>query len=292
MNKVSICIPTFNGAKFIGSAIKSVLEQTYQDFDLIVCDDASTDRTLEIVSKILDKRLSIHRNPKRLGLVGNWNRCLQLARGEYFVLMHQDDLMHQDNLTAKVAFLEAHPSVGFVHSNIRCIDESGNDIGGHWLPQAETNCVEPGMKCFERLISIGNFICCPSVMARRNCFERFGSFDSRLPFTVDLEMWLRLSSHCDVGYLAMPLIQYRLHNKQETQKFSAGRDVIEVGRAIRIALNEHLASSASVSLRRQARLSLVRWAFRQARWQARIGHIRHGLGYLWAAMRVGIGYLP
>jgi len=150
--KVSVCLPTYNGARFIHSAIESVLNQSFADFELIVCDDASTDSTLELVCGIHDERLHVYRNSDRLGLVGNWNRCLELISGDYVVLMHQDDLMHVNNLAHKVALLDGYPAVGFVYSNIRRIDESGSVIGGHWLPQAETDLIEPGMECFQRLV--------------------------------------------------------------------------------------------------------------------------------------------
>ena len=81
--KVSVCIPVYNGSDYIAYAIQSVLAQTYKNFNLIVCDNCSTDNTEEIVRNFEDPRLSYVRNNKNLGLVGNENRCLELSKGDY-----------------------------------------------------------------------------------------------------------------------------------------------------------------------------------------------------------------
>ena len=112
--KVSVCIPSHNGADFLPQAIESVLAQTFTDFELVVVDDSSDDASVAIARSFDDPRLRLHANPARLGLVGNWNRCVELARGEYIYLFHQDDVMEPDNLARKSSFLDEHPSAGFV----------------------------------------------------------------------------------------------------------------------------------------------------------------------------------
>ena len=91
--KVSVCIPTYNGAEFVAKAIESVLAQTFADFELLVVDDSSDDTTVDIVCSFTDPRMRICQNERRLGIPGNWNHCLSLARGEYICLFHQDDVM-------------------------------------------------------------------------------------------------------------------------------------------------------------------------------------------------------
>src|SRR5918994_2167278 len=97
MNKlpVSICIPTYNGARFLDDCMESARGQSFDDLDILVVDDQSSDETLSIVSKHagLDSRVRIEQNPRRLGLVGNWNRCVELARGEWIKFVFQDDLV-------------------------------------------------------------------------------------------------------------------------------------------------------------------------------------------------------
>lgn len=282
MTRVSVCVPTYNGERFIEKALRSILCQTNSDFELIISDDASTDDTLKIIKEIHDPRMQISVNSKRLGLVGNWNRCLELASGEYITIFHQDDLMRRGNLAAKINMLDENPGVGFVYSNIEIIDTDGIITGGHWLPQLQVNTIESGLACFERLALVGNFISCPTVMVRARCYKELGGYDPRLPFTCDMEMWMRIASRYDVGYLVAPLIANRVHASQETQRFNGrGQEIREVRRALDIAFAEFAPEGVSGALKRAAHRNLVAWAYRMGRWRLSQHQWRAALGYLW-----------
>jgi glycosyltransferase involved in cell wall biosynthesis len=219
---VSVCVPVFNGAPYVGEAIRSVLEQAFEDFELVVVDDCSSDGTADVVAAFRDDRLRLVHNRARLGLVGNWNRSLELARGRYVTLFHQDDVMAPENLRAKLRLLEAHASVGFVHSNITQIGVQGEVLSGHWdnPPTPDHDGPHDGEAFFHRLVTGANAVCASSVMLPRVMFERLGGFDSRLPFTADWEMWLRIALFYDVGYLASSLVHYRRHDGMATAQFS------------------------------------------------------------------------
>ncbi len=240
MTKLSVCVPTFNGARFIGATLDSILTQTFGDFELNVSDDCSTDDTLAIVSKVLDPRVRLNINPTRLGLVGNWNRCLEVARGEYVCIFHQDDCMLPNTLGRLVAILDQHPKVGFVFSSMQTVDETGAVIGGHWtlaLPSEDT--IFEGIDFFKLLLGEGNLVTCSSVLARAQCYARCGHFNSLLRYTPDLEMWLRLALHYDVAYIAEPLIHLRRHARQESTEFMGTTlEVYEVWRAVEIIFRE------------------------------------------------------
>ena len=92
-DKVSICIPTYNGAQFIRKTLESVLNQSYQNIEVIVNDDCSTDNTMDIVRSMNDSRIKIYANEENLGLVRNWNMTVSYATGEFVKLMCQDDLL-------------------------------------------------------------------------------------------------------------------------------------------------------------------------------------------------------
>lgn len=278
---VSVCIPVYNPGSFLKDAVNSVLAQSFTDFELLIIDDASTQPVEAIVTRYRDPRIRFERNPQNLGLVGNWNRCIELAQGEFITIFHQDDLMRSDNLKAKAALLGSHLSMGLVHSDIDTIDAIGAVTGGHWARQPNDALVTSGWQCFEQLAVRGNFISCPSVVVRAECYRVLGGFDSRLPFTCDLEMWMRIASRYDVGYLATPLIANRVHTRQETQRFSgAGREIREVRRALDIVFTEYAPVEVSAALRSTAYHNLITWAYHMGRWKLGQRQWRSSFGYL------------
>ena len=211
--KVSVCIPVYNGSASIAESIASVLGQTFKDFRLIVCDNCSTDNTEEVVQSFHDPRLTYVRNEKNLGLVGNANRCLSLADGEYICILHHDDVMLTENLELKVRLLDDHPEVGFVHSNIFVTDAEGQVIT-QWVEDSRRDYIEDGMKVFHRYITrmdIGALIFIGAVLARRACYEQLGGFRLDLPHTSDNEMWMRMSLFYDVACVGKPLVKWRQH---------------------------------------------------------------------------------
>jgi glycosyltransferase involved in cell wall biosynthesis len=243
MAEVSVCIPTYNGARFIEGAIRSVLGQSFEDFELVVVDDSSTDETAAIIESFgADARLRYYTNAVRLGMVGNWNRCVELSVGEYVCVFHQDDVMSPENLARKVGVLKSHPRAGLVYSKVEQIDAEGQAVEGYkfWTDSSPAeDFVRDGQRFFEELIAGENLICCPSVIARRECYERLGPFDSRLPFTADWEMWLRVAVFYDVAYLAEPLMSYRWHADNETHNFvKSVRGLQQVYAAKRIVLDK------------------------------------------------------
>ena len=130
MVKVSLGMPVYNGERFVGEALQSVLGQTVGDFELIICDNASTDRTLEICDEVAggDPRVSIHRNSSNIGAAANFNRTVELASGEYFKWVAHDDLIAPDYLEKCVALLEEDPALVLCHTDVKIIDAEGELI--------------------------------------------------------------------------------------------------------------------------------------------------------------------
>ncbi len=239
MGKVSICVPSFNGERFIGSALNGLRAQTYDDFELVVCDDCSTDDTRQVIAAIRDPRLRLHVSDRRLGLVGNWNRCVELASGEYIQIFHQDDVLRYDAVARLADALDRHPKAGFAFSNAVAIDASDSVIGGHWYPHLpKVDAVFSGQEFFRLLLTEGNVVPCSSVMMRSSHLHESGFFDERLSYTPDMEMWLRLSIGREVAYVAEPLLCLRRHQGQESTRF-VGRaaEVDEVWQAVRIVFD-------------------------------------------------------
>ena len=117
--RVTVAIPTRNRAGFLREAIESALAQSFADIEVLVCDNASADGTGEVVRSFQDPRLRYVRNDQDLGMVGNWNRCIELARGELIANLADDDLMLPDRLARQLAIFDAHPDTAVPHLHPR-----------------------------------------------------------------------------------------------------------------------------------------------------------------------------
>ena len=126
--RVSIGMPVYNGELYLEQAIDSILAQSYTDFELVICDNASADRTREICLTYVkkDQRVHYHRNATNIGASGNYNRVFELSRGEYFKWAAHDDIIAPDFLLKCVEVLDQNPSVVLSFSRIQIIDENGN----------------------------------------------------------------------------------------------------------------------------------------------------------------------
>jgi len=277
--RVSVCVPTFNPGVHLKPALDTVLSQTFTDFELIIVDDCSSEEVETIVFQIDDPRIRFFRNEANLGLVGNWNRCIDLASGEYVSIFHQDDLMDRENIGSKTAILDLYPQVGIVYSNILRIDENSQIIGGHYISQPSQDVVLTGVQLFQMVADTGNPVACPSVMARRECYEKLGRFDDRLPFATDMEMWLRIARVYSVGYLARPLLSHRVHGRQETARFAgSGLDYCDILNALDIAFSNDLPSEYA-RYRLQAYSTLEGQAWAMANYKLRLGKLKSAWRY-------------
>jgi glycosyltransferase involved in cell wall biosynthesis len=220
---VSVCIPTFNRAAMLKDCITSVLDQTWQDFELIVCDNASEDETEKVVASFGDRRIAYHRSPRNIGQRPNWNRCLDLAGGRYISVFFDDDMMMPDNLAEKVAVLEKNPNVGLVHSKYHIVDPFGAMLDPNTNKTAagilEKGSLNPGRDVLAALLR-HNIIHESTVMFRAECFKKLGGFTDRLSLAFDWEFWMRIASFYDVAFIAKPLVKWRDHTGSLTLETS------------------------------------------------------------------------
>ena len=118
MPLISVCIPAYNTARYLPEAIESVLAQAFSDYELVICDNASTDDTPEICRRYDDPRIRYVRFEEFVGQAANWNRCLKLATGKYVVLLHADDALRPCFLKRAAEVLDNNPAVGLVHCSV------------------------------------------------------------------------------------------------------------------------------------------------------------------------------
>jgi glycosyltransferase involved in cell wall biosynthesis len=214
--KVTVCLPTFNKVGYLPTAIESVLAQEFRDYELLIVDDASTDGTGEVVRGFKDSRIRYVYNPQNVGLVGNWNRCLELASADYAIIFHDDDVMLPGLLRREVEVLESNAEVVLVHAAAQTIDASGALL-----------CV-PAPHSWPALSSGLEFVVCywslkeshvvmPSALFRKSLASKLGAFNTDLKYSADADLWQRLAFEGQVAFLDEMLISYRIHSLQTTQ---------------------------------------------------------------------------
>ncbi len=238
--KVSVCIPSYNNGDLIGLAIRSVLDQTFRDFEIIVVDNDSADDSEAAVRSFRDERIKFSKNTKNIGMTRNWNRCISMASGEFICLLCADDMYLPTFVERTLSMLETHPNIGFVHCAYRSINESGETVGEFKVRDGDA--IEIGSAFFDRIIH-GNFATISGAMFRRNCLEELGCFDEELEYAPDWEMFARMSLHYDVGYVSQPLACYRIHENNFTKSLMRSNRLIHEGFKTIDRMNEDLASA-------------------------------------------------
>jgi glycosyltransferase involved in cell wall biosynthesis len=221
---VTVALPTCNGEKTLAATIGSILSQSDVVFELLLCDDASEDGTIDLARSLSGDRLRVVRNPSRLGLARNWNRCVALSTTPFVAIVHQDDLIAPDHLASHLAWLTEKPRLGMTVSEARPIDEAGRPIPPSRIA---TSRLEPRDRSFEpgefvSRLAASNPVICSAVVLRREAHQRLGGFNPAWRYAVDWEFWLRLAREWGVGWIARPTVEFRWHAGSETQRFHRG----------------------------------------------------------------------
>lgn len=210
---ISVCIPTYCGAAHLAATIESVLAQTRGDFELVIVDDNSPDATAEIVAGFRDSRIRYLRNAANLGPEGNWNRCLDEARGRYFKLLPQDDLLAPDCLAQQAAVFERDEAreIVLVFAARNIIDGNGRRIlkrAAFGSRTARIRAHDLILRCVRRGTNVigepGN------VLLRRDVADRIGRFDATHGYVIDLDFWFRALRCGDAQYLPDALSSFRV----------------------------------------------------------------------------------
>ena len=212
MPRVSVFMPSFNHERWVAAAIESVRSQTFQDFEIIVTDDASTDRTPDIIAAIDEPRLKLHRLVRNRGASAAMNDAISRCSGDYLALLNSDDLFLPHKLERQVAFLDAHPTIGAVFAYPELIDDTGDplDRGATFLADVfhvENRSQDRWLRHF---FFTGNCLCHPTIMVRRECYADLGGYDERLAQLPDFDMWIRLIAWFPIHILPEPLTAFRV----------------------------------------------------------------------------------
>ncbi|WP_035258459.1 glycosyltransferase family 2 protein [Desulfatirhabdium butyrativorans] len=200
---VSVVIPAYNAEKYIAESIESILGQTFTDFELIVIDDCSTDGTGEIVQRyaMLDKRIRPYRNHENLGIAGNRNRGVELARGKYIAWQDADDISYPTRIEKQYHFMTTHPEIGIVGGYLEIFRNNGKIVG---IRKYKVD--DKGLRrCIYRYSPVAQ----PVAMIRRDALKKAGLYDLRYPPAEDLDMTFRIGVYYKLGNIPDVLLKYR-----------------------------------------------------------------------------------
>jgi glycosyltransferase involved in cell wall biosynthesis len=240
--KISVCLPTFNGAKYVGLAIDSILAQSFQDFELIVCDDRSSDNTPQIIRTYADRddRVKFTTNSKRLGLFQNYNECISKSQGQFIKPFAQDDVLAPKTLARMIEAFSRNDHVVLVSSARKWIDANGMET--KQIAHFHSDTVLKGKDVImAHLIGLSNWIGEPSaVMFKAGATGN--KFDTGFHHYGDIEYWLRILEHGSLLYLSEPLCSFRRHDESSTSTNLNGlyfaADIFRLGKKYESYLKE------------------------------------------------------
>jgi glycosyltransferase involved in cell wall biosynthesis len=212
--KLSVVIPAYNHEKYVGEAIQSVLDQTFQDFELIIINDGSRDNTETEVLKFKDERIRYFSQENR-GLSAALNRGIELSRGEYFNFLPSDDAFLPEKLEVQLDTFEESEDIGVVFSYPLIVDGEGKEVKDDPIVDWFTVPFETKEQIFPALFE-RDFLSAPSALMRMECFQRVGFFDESLKTAQDYDMWMRILKYYDLKLIKRPLLKYRWHGANLT----------------------------------------------------------------------------
>ncbi len=277
--RITVALPTYNGQRHLAEAADAILAQADSDVELLVSDDRSDDASVGIVRERWGDRARVFVNTERLGLAGNWNRCVVLCRTSLIAIVHQDDRLRSGHLEAHRAAFESEPDLAMTVSNTATIDERGRSIPASVIESGGLGDApqrfEPGRLLLA--LAASNPLRCSAVSLRVAAHRELGGFDDRWRYVVDWEFWIRLASRFPVRWLGgQPTVEVRWHAGSETQRFRSNTVDLEETERLLERISELLAGSdvsreTSRSLRRAGVRRLARAYLNRAYDGLRIG---------------------
>lgn len=209
-SKISVVMSIFNQENFLKESIESILNQTYRDFEFLILDDASTDKSLKIIKTFKDKRIKVFQNRERQGLAKRLNFLIRQTKGEYIARMDGDDISSVNRLKEQIEFLDKHARIALVGSWVKIIDDKGKAIGEFKHPIKYED--------IKKAILSYNPFMHSSVMFRKNVFEKIGGYDENLFYSQDYDLFLRVAVKYPCVNIPKFLLKFRWQTNFEKQK--------------------------------------------------------------------------
>ncbi len=225
---VSILMPAYNEERYIGEAITSVINQTYQNWELIIVDDCSQDRTSEIIKQYIinEPKIKLHHFPENRGACAALNEALSKAKGEYICWLSADDKYKPDMLRSSINYLHKHPKMQAVFSKHEFIHEDSGQIEDWEFPPSYLHIGKEG--CREPYITLcfNNAFNACTVLAETKAFQKAGHFNLNHPYAGDYDYMMRLAAYSDIGFLNQVNVESRVHKEQVSNQGKNDIDAI------------------------------------------------------------------
>ena len=260
----SVMIPTYNCANYLRETLSSILAQdpSSEVMQIEVVDDCSTeDDPKAVVEELGQGRVNFYRQPHNVGQLKNFQTCLERSRGKLVHLLHGDDCVRNGFYRKLQGAFQENPEIVAAFCRHIHMDEHG-----HWHYISPLEQPESGvLKNWLERIAVKQLIQTPSIVVRRDTYEKLGTFDTRLSWTEDWEMWVRIAANYPVWYEVEPLAMYRQHsNSNSGRKVRTGEDMQDFRRAIGI-VKDYLPSDRADELSKKALDNYARYALNTAR---------------------------
>ncbi|MGD2087935.1 MAG: glycosyltransferase [Candidatus Aminicenantes bacterium] len=209
--EVTVLMAVHNDSRYIGKALRSILDQTFKNFEFLIIDDGSTDDSIEIIKGCNDPRIRLIFNGENMGLTRTLNRGLSLARARYIARMDADDISLPTRLQEQVDFFRKNPSYGLVGTNYRNIDEQGRRINEMKLPSTNRE--------IKKVLLETNQFAHASVMFTAKAIEAVGPYREFFTYSQDYDLFLRISEKFDVYNLPAVLVEWRVRLNSASVKY-------------------------------------------------------------------------
>ena len=210
---VSVVMPSYNGGKFIGEAIESVISQTYENWELIIVEDCSEDDSQKIIQNYTDQRIRLFCNERNQGIAESTNRGIRKSRGKYIALLDDDDIAEKERLSWQVDYLESHPEIDFLGGRSRFIDEEGAVVDYSCIPRNNPRYIK-AMLLFQSMDFLNG-----TAMIRKEFMERHHLYYQNHCYGMqDFRFYIESSKVGNISTINRFLLRYRVHPENDTKR--------------------------------------------------------------------------
>lgn len=219
---ITVLMPVYNGEKYIGSAIESILSQTFTDFELLILDDASTDQSVKIIQSFKNERIRLIENKKHLGLAKIRQKGVLKSKGKYIAFLDCDDISLPQRLSVQIQFLEKNRDISMVGSWVKVINEKGEFTGNIWRHTTSSIFI-PSVLLFRNCFTQS------SILIKKDCLLHF-PFRNQYWLAPDYDLWTRLVTQYNLANIPEVLIYYRTF--KENMSSEKKKEIEECGKRI------------------------------------------------------------